>query len=86
MRKKQKRNEYGGMAYCPKSLLEEMETVRQEQGIFSKSEAFRKVSDYARMGRLASIADAIDYDKMKRVFPPMSTKLKRNKGVFGGGA
>lgn len=37
--------------YLPGIIIDEAEDLRKEHGIISKSEAFKKLSDYARVGR-----------------------------------
>ena len=41
----------GTHLYCPKELLAETDTIKQTLGLFTRSEAMRKMVQYSRAGR-----------------------------------
>lgn len=56
----------GGMVYIPTVIIDEIEDIRREDRIESKSEAFKLMTKYARVGREVNRLKKLNYDWSKK--------------------
>ena len=73
-----KNKQTGRMIYLPRVVLEEMMDIKREDNIQSNSEAFRKMTQYTRVGREANRIMNFDWSK-KSMLPEISFKKFKRK-------
>lgn len=66
--------------YVPRVIIDDLETIMEEEDIVIKSEGFRKISKYAKIGRIA-IKNPTLIDDLNKVSPriPIGQKIKQKK-------
>ena len=67
----------GRMIYLPQVVLDEMVDIKREDNIFSNSEAFKKMIQYARVGREANRIMNLDWSKKSNLPEIYFKKFKR---------
>lgn len=67
----------GRMIYLPKQAIDEMEDIKREDNIFSSSEAFRKMVQYAEVGRELQRLKNLDWSRKKVLEEQEKSKRKK---------
>ena len=76
-------SERGRIKYLPKIVITEMEDIKREDELSMDCEAFRKMVQYARVGREARRLTTFGYNwKKKAALPPVFPKKSILKGLL----
>ena len=75
----------GGMFWIPETVRQEVEDIQREDRIIEREQAFKRMTEYARVGREIKRIAKLDWSK-KAVLPPIppiwKDKPKKKRGFF----